>query len=116
MNDQGKLIHSQAEAFMEQAKELELLLQQQAENGLLQVGATLTIGNYLVVDLVAKYTCLHTNSQIKLQTENTESIASKVINFELDIGLVEGELNHPDLDAIPWQDDECIFFVHLIIP
>ncbi len=72
MNDQGKLIRPQAEALLEQAEELELLLQQQAENGLLHVGATLTIGNYQAVDLVAKYTRLHPDSQIKFQVENTD--------------------------------------------
>jgi DNA-binding transcriptional LysR family regulator len=110
LNDQGKLVRPQAEALLAQAKELELTLLQQAENGLLQVGATLTIGNYLAVDLMAKYTSLHPDSQIKLQVENTEGITRKVINFELDIGLIEGELNHPELDVIPWQDDELIVF------
>jgi DNA-binding transcriptional LysR family regulator len=110
LNDQGKLIRPQAEALLTQARELELVLQQQAEDGLLQVGATLTIGNYLAVDLVAQYTQLHPDSQIKLHVENTESIAAKVINFELDIGLIEGEINHPELDVIPWQDDALIVF------
>lgn len=110
LNDQGRLVRPQAEALLAQALELELILQQQAENGLLQVGATLTIGNYMAVDLVAKYTRLHPDSQIKLQVENTEKIAAKVINFELDIGLIEGEINHAELDVIPWQDDELIVF------
>ncbi|MFT6372830.1 MAG: DNA-binding transcriptional LysR family regulator [Gammaproteobacteria bacterium] len=110
LNDQGKLIRPQAEALLTQARELELVLQQQAEDGLLQVGASLTIGNYLAVDLVAKYIQLHPDSQIKLQVENSEGIAAKVINFELDIGLIEGEINHPELDVIPWKDDELIVF------
>jgi DNA-binding transcriptional LysR family regulator len=110
LNDQGKLIRPQAEALLAQARELELLLQQQAENGLLQVGASLTIGNYLAVGLVAEYTRLHPLSQIKLQVENTESIAAKVINFEIDIGLIEGEINLPELDVTSWQDDELIVF------
>ena len=110
LNDQGKLIRPQAEALLAQARELELTLLQQAENGLLQVGATMTIGNYLAVDLVAEYGRLHPDSQIKLQVENTESIAAKVVNFELDVGLIEGELNNPELDVIPWQNDELVVF------
>lgn len=110
LNDQGKLVRPQAEALLAQARELELTLLQQAENGLLQVGATLTIGNYIAVGLMAKYTSLHPDSQIKLQVENTESISTRVINFELDVGLIEGELNHPELDVIPWQDDELVVF------
>ncbi|MFT5658763.1 MAG: DNA-binding transcriptional LysR family regulator [Gammaproteobacteria bacterium] len=110
LNDQGKLVRPQAVSLLAQARELELTLLQQLEKGFLQVGAALTIGNYLAVDLIAEYTRLHPDSEIKLQVENTENIAAKVINFELDIGLIEGELNHPELDIIPWQDDELIVF------
>merc|ERR1712000_623982 len=36
----------------------------------------------------------------------------RVVNYELDVGLIEGELNHPDLDIIPWRDDELAVFCH----
>ena len=100
----------QAEGLLAQARELELVLQQQSDVGSLQVGATLTIGNYLAVGIMAEYMRQHPGSQVKLLVENTKSIATKVVNFELDIGLIEGELNHSELEVIPWQDDELVVF------
>ena len=38
------------------------------------------------------------------------AIAAKVRNFELDIGLVEGELQEADLDVRQWRDDELALF------
>jgi DNA-binding transcriptional LysR family regulator len=41
---------------------------------------------------------------------NTRDIARKVKNFELDVGLIEGELHDPDLEVLHWRDDELVVF------
>ncbi len=42
---------------------------------------------------------------------NTSSIARRVRDFELDIGLIEGELQSPpELEVIPWREDELTVF------
>jgi len=41
---------------------------------------------------------------------NTAEIAAKIANFEADIGLIEGELHHPDILLTPWQEDERVVF------
>jgi DNA-binding transcriptional LysR family regulator len=50
------------------------------------------------------------NANISLEVANTASISQKVLNFDLDIGLIEGELQHSDLEVIPWRDDELAVF------
>ena len=37
-------------------------------------------------------------------------ISQKVLNYELDIGLIEGELQHPELELIPWREDKLVVF------
>lgn len=41
---------------------------------------------------------------------NTATIARRVKDFELDIGLIEGEIQSPELDMIPWREDELVVF------
>ena len=41
---------------------------------------------------------------------NTESIAARVAGFELDMGLIEGEAHHPDLETVRWCPDELVVF------
>src|SRR5690606_27873996 len=72
--------------------------------------ATLSIGNYLAVPLIARFMEENPGSRIMLEVGNTAAISEKVLRYELDMGLIEGELNHPDLDIMPWRDDELTIF------
>jgi DNA-binding transcriptional LysR family regulator len=112
INELGRLTRPKAEALLAHAKELEVLLRQHKEVGNLNVGATLTIGNYLCVGIMARYMSEEPSAKVSLEVANTAEIARKVEQFELDIGLIEGELQHSELDIFPWCDDELVVFCH----
>lgn len=112
LNEQGRLVRPKAEALLAQAQDFEQTLLRHAEAGPLNVGATLSIGNYLAVGMMAQYMAKHPDATVRLDVANTRQIADKVLNYELDIGLIEGELNHPELDIIPWRRDELALFCH----
>ncbi|PCH63035.1 MAG: LysR family transcriptional regulator [SAR86 cluster bacterium] len=110
LNELGKQIRPKAEALLSQAEEFELQLNQQDTVARLKVGATLTIGNYLAIGIIAKYMKKYPGSQVELLVENTVAIAQRIKNFEVDIGLIEGELQDPDLELSQWRDDELTPF------
>lgn len=110
LNELGKSLRPRAEALMAQAREFERGLALHSDIGELKVGATLTIGNYLAVPIMASFMGQHEGAKVSLTVENTAGIASRVRNFELDIGLIEGELRDPVLEVIPWRDDELVLF------
>ncbi|WP_409526107.1 LysR family transcriptional regulator [Nitrincola sp. MINF-07-Sa-05] len=110
LNDLGRAIRPLAEALLDQARELEQHLQQRSALGSLNIGATLTIGNYLAVGILTRYRAAYPQASVRLQVANTASIIEKVANFELDLGMIEGELNHPDLTLTPWTKDELVVF------
>lgn len=112
LNEQGRLLRPQAEALLAQARDFEQSLLQHAEAGPLNVGATLSIGNYLAVGLMAQYMERYPKASLQLDVANTRNIVERVLNFELDVGLIEGELNHPDLEILPWRQDELAVFCH----
>ncbi|WP_430461888.1 LysR family transcriptional regulator [Thalassolituus sp. LLYu03] len=112
LNEQGRLLRPKAEALLAQARDFERSLMQHAEAGPLNVGATLSIGNYLAVGLMAQYMARYPQARVTLDVGNTRQIADKVLNYELDVGLIEGEINHPDLDILPWRGDELAVFCH----
>ena len=89
--------------MLDRARELEGALANHADGGRLRVGATLTIGNYVAVPLMARFMRERPGSTRPLDVANTEEIARRVANFEIDVGLIEGELTHPHLrgDAVP---------------
>ncbi|HET8849381.1 MAG TPA: LysR substrate-binding domain-containing protein [Marinobacter sp.] len=110
LNELGRLYRPRAESLLAQAKELEQVLSKHSEVGALKVGATLTIGNYLAVGVMAKYMNTPTRPKVSLEVANTSTIARRVSDFELDIGLIEGELQSSELDVIPWRADRLDVF------
>jgi DNA-binding transcriptional LysR family regulator len=110
LNEQGRLIRSRTEALLEQAQELEQALLQHQEAGPVKVGATLTIGNYLAVTILSDLLQEHPDAEVNLIVANTQNIMQQVLNYDIDIGMIEGEIQHAELDIIPWRtDDLCVF-------
>jgi DNA-binding transcriptional LysR family regulator len=110
LSDLGAELRPRAENLLARARELEQALAGRAVAGRLQVGATLTIGNYLAVPMIADFRRRFPGADVALSVANTATIAHRVAEFELDMGLVEGELNHPDLETRHWRADELQVF------
>ncbi len=110
LSELGRQLRPQAEHLLAQAQVLEQALDGRVVTGRLQVGATLTIGNYLAVTMIAAFRRHFPDADIALQVANTATIADRVAGFELDMGMIEGELQHAELDIAPWRDDELVVF------
>jgi DNA-binding transcriptional LysR family regulator len=106
----GRSIRARAEALQQQARELENELASHDAVGQLRVGATLSIGNHLIVPEIARFMRIHPTARVTLDVANTAEIARRVANFEIDIGLVEGELQEPELQVTRWRPDELVVF------
>ena len=110
LSELGQQLRPQAENLLSQARDFEQALSGGDVVGRLHIGATLTIGNYLAVRMIADFRRRFPDADVSLSVANTETIVRQVADFELDMGLIEGELNHPDLQALHWRDDELVVF------
>lgn len=110
LNELGHQLRPEAENLLAQARAFEQSLAGEDAMGRLRVGATLTIGNYLAVAMIAEFRRRYPTAEIALTVANTETVAEKVASFELDMGLIEGEFQHPDLHTSHWRDDELVVF------
>ena len=110
LSELGRSLRSRSEAVWDHAHELDAALANQADTTRLRVGATLTIGNYVAVPLMAQYMREKPGSAVRLDIANTEEIARRVANFEIDVGLIEGELSHSQLEVTAFRDDELMVF------
>ena len=116
LNDTGRNIQAKAEALIDSSKELERELAQHGRNqdsaitGELKVGATLTIGNYLAVGLADEFLKGHPYTRVSLEVANTSDIINQLEHFKLDVGFIEGEYHHPELDIQPWMEDKLSIF------
>jgi DNA-binding transcriptional LysR family regulator len=110
LSELGQQVRPGAERLLDEARALEQALAGDEVHGRLQIGATLTIGNYVAVGMIADFRQRFPGADIALQVANTHSIAERVAGFELDMGLIEGELHHPDLEIRHWRADELVTF------
>ncbi len=78
--------------------------------GNLVLGASSTIGNYILPEYVADFIRQHPKARLQLEVGNTEEIISKVRQFEVDAGFIEGNCCEPGIKVIPWMDDELAVF------
>ena len=79
-----------------------------ALEGELRLGASNTIGNYLVGDLLGVFTAEHPRVSIRLAVGNTDAIVKGVLDHTLDLGCVEGAVAHADIEVRPWREDELV--------
>lgn len=80
----------------------------------LAIGATRTIGPFLMPGLLADFAHRHpgqaANLSVDLAIENTETLLARIRDLTLDLAFIEGEVTEPALSVQPWMNDEiCLF-------
>lgn len=110
LNPFGAQLRPEAQQVLDQASALEVLMANEQVVGTISVGATLTIGNYLTLDMIAQFQSQHREARVKLDIANTRDIVRRVAEFELDVGLVEGEVHDRALHTEHWRQDELVVF------
>ncbi|MGL6409428.1 LysR substrate-binding domain-containing protein [Aeromonas veronii] len=108
LNNEGRLLQPAAEELLTRMLDIENLFSPNAEpSGQLRLGASQTIGNYLLPTLLAS-SKQELGLPPKVTINNTHLLCHALANFELDMALIEGENHHPDLLAEPWLQDEML--------
>jgi len=110
LNSFGHTIRAKAQGFMIHAQDFDRELKKQEESGHLKVGASYIIGNYLAFKYLAAYMQQHPSAEVKMAVSNTPDILAQVLNFEVDVGLIEAELHHEDLHLQLWREDKMCAF------
>ncbi|WP_068634669.1 LysR family transcriptional regulator [Thauera butanivorans] len=110
LNEQGRLLLPRAVELLDRAEEMDALLRGERGLGSLRVGATLTIGNYLLPLIVSEFLQRHPESRVKLEVRNTATITGMLSRYEIDLGLMEGQVVDRELETEQWVEDELVVF------
>ncbi|RYX85985.1 LysR family transcriptional regulator [bacterium] len=92
----------------ESAAEEELRALRGVTGGTLRIGASLTIANYYLPPLVARFHEIYPQLSLRLMSYNTENIEQLLLDYKLDIALVEGPVHHDRIEAQKWREDELV--------
>ncbi len=97
------LLEEEARVALEELKGL--------QSGLLVVGASATIGIYLLPEVVGEFRKRHPGIKVSLRIGNKRHTLERLLHNELDYGLVAGPVDDPNLIAEPYLDDELMVIV-----
>lgn len=106
----GSQLLPKAVALLDRAGEIDELLQGRSGFGSLNLGATLTIGNYLATLLIGRFMQAHPECRVRLHVQNTSHVVQGIAQHSLDLGLIEGDCQHPEIEVQHWLDDELVVF------
>ncbi|MCQ6275401.1 LysR family transcriptional regulator [Bacillus sp. V3B] len=110
VTEAGKILYPYAKTIVNDFNRSKEAVQQETEkyNANLQVGATFTIGEYLLPSLLGRFKKQKPDIKVTLTIKNTPSILEDLTNDVIDLALVEGIVENNDLTVEKFADDELI--------
>lgn len=87
----GNALHARAMHITDSFDELERSLKTWDESGVIRVGASITLGSFLLPELVKTFQAMHPGLQVQATISKMEIIQEKLSGNEIDLALVEGE-------------------------
>ena len=114
LNEEGRALLIDARNLLDSAQDLETRHSVQSEGSTshghvrLRLGASTTIANYLLPDLIAGFIRVEPQAEVDVAIGNTREIALSVARLEVDLGMIEGPCHDPELTVWPWMTDELV--------
>lgn len=110
LNTSGYQLLPKAIDLLAQARELEHSVGGKTGevSGVLSIGASTTIGNYVLPTIIGKFLAKHPNVKTVLHVSNTEQIINQVLKYSVDIGMIEGNCYQQEIEVLPWKKDKLV--------
>jgi len=90
LNEVGRAFYKEIDPLFKKFSDIEHEFQNSENKGMIRVGASTTIVDYLMPSIICAYMSSYPDVKITLKEGNTQEIANLVENGEIDIGFVEG--------------------------
>ncbi|MGY0692753.1 LysR family transcriptional regulator [Virgibacillus sp. FSP13] len=113
LTEPGSILYPYAKEIIDYFKRSEAAVKGIAnlEATTLNIGASLTIGEYLLPSILGEFQKENKNLKLNLTIGNTPNIVSKLENRDIDIALVEGIVTHDDFHIKKFAEDELIVVI-----
>ncbi|WP_085991333.1 LysR substrate-binding domain-containing protein [Oceanobacillus senegalensis] len=96
LNRAGEIVYPYAKTILRNYEQMKTLVSdiKNDPSGELKIGASYTIGEYMLPKFLARLQEWYPKIIPAVSIGNTEEIGKKLINHEIDIGLIEGKVSH----------------------
>lgn len=111
LTEEGNNLLTHARYVVDSFDNLDLMMKKQGISPVLRVGGSVSVGTYLLNDIIDEMENLIKDLQFKVVVHNTSTIEELIRTGELDIALVEGAISCSELIQIPIYQDELVIIV-----
>lgn len=108
LTEAGDLVFGYASRILQHYAEMDNAVRKLTGSvtGPLVVGASTTIGEYMIPGLMGRFQAAFPEVSLRLLVANTGSIVHMVEDNEIDVGVVEGPVNNKNLSSeVCWNDE-----------
>ncbi|WP_339227299.1 LysR family transcriptional regulator [Oceanobacillus sp. FSL K6-2867] len=108
LNKAGKMVYKYAQEILRNYEQMRMLVSdlKNEPSGELKIGASYTIGEYVLPKLLAELQEEFPNILPAVTIGNTEEVGAKLVQHEIDIGLIEGNFTHNQISIEQFATDE----------
>ena len=110
LTEAGTMLYGYARRMLDVLDEAALVVEEMRgiKRGTLRVGASTTVGIYLLPAALGAFKKLHPGLVISLEIGTRARVQEQVLRNELDLAVVGPALNDPELAIIPFLSDELV--------
>lgn len=109
----GEALYSCAREVIKAMDKTDKTMEELSESrkGSLYLGASTIPGQYILPAIIKKFKDKHPAVSISMDVADTEKIFNKVVERELDVGIVGGWINNRKVEGFEWLQDELVLIV-----
>ncbi|ACA87154.1 MULTISPECIES: LysR family transcriptional regulator [Shewanella] len=107
----GNWLRPKARRLLQDAQHIELgLHEQHLISGRFRLCSSQTAAEHLIPELISRIDTDFPELRIDLMVENTENVIDGLLNYEFDLGIIEGRNDDSRLHQERWIDDHLVVF------
>ena len=108
VTETGKMLYQQALHIIGSFDALEKGLYNWDSFGILRVGASITIGNHALPELIVRFKEQHPHIRVEMMVLNGEALQLALAENKLDVALIESAVDDPDLCCKSFSRDRLL--------
>ncbi len=97
LNEMGRSFEKEIAPIVKRLRDIEYEFKNTANKGMVRVGASTTIVDYLMPPIICSYMNNYPNVKISLKEGNTQQIVELLKGGKIDVGFIEGIVNDSEI-------------------
>lgn len=105
VTEAGRHLYAQALHLVDLFEQMETSLRDWDALGILRIGSSIALGTHVLPELMLRFRAEHPALRPQVTIQNGGTLQRLLLDNRLDLALIEGSIEHPDLMAEPFLTD-----------